>query len=104
MKHVLVSLVLACIPMAAVASLQISPPQHETASGGGVTPHRQLFDVKFVLVKAPSDPHEPGLDFGDGRAAITSLPLSPRYVLLSPIHDDPNMIVCRGWWCGDWPH
>ncbi|KRE94977.1 hypothetical protein ASG87_16995 [Frateuria sp. Soil773] len=95
----MVGLLLACAPLAA-ASVQDSP-----SAGGteGRASHRPLFDVKFVLVKAPVEPKEPHFDAGGELPAIQWRPLSSGYLSLGPVRSDPNVFVCRGWQCAGWP-
>lgn len=117
MKHLLYALALAmpCVPLAAVAMVAAEPPIHAGDKPGQAPHHRQLIEVKFVLVSAPPKGKQgPYFDFGNGRAAIRPQPSWDRHarlldggVMTPMLHGGfmtTNMYWCSGWECRDSRH
>jgi hypothetical protein len=106
------SLLLLALALPGTALAVASPPQQEhvgsDASSSARPPaHHPLFEVRYVLLKAPLPPREnpiPRIDMGDGKASIHTLPLAGGSLLMSSSgFMAPNTLMCRSWACMDQP-
>jgi len=104
-------LVLMCLGLALSVGCQAAavPQQHEDVGFAApvdarqARPHRPLFEVRYVLVRAtsPSRPDPmPAIDLGDGKAAIHPVALDgPGVVTVGSKFSNPNMELCHSWGC-----
>jgi hypothetical protein len=102
MKTMLIAALLAW-PCAAAAMVATEPQQATQSLSQGKAPHRQLFEVRYILRLAPAEPAGSAMpDVVMERGAPEIAPPSAGTVpalMLGVVHRDPNTIICYGWGC-----
>lgn len=107
------SLLLLALALPGTALAVAAPPQQEqvgrdTSSSARPPAHHQLFEVRYVLLRAkpvPRDDALPRIDMGDGKASIhpSSSFGGASQLMSSSLFLPPNTLVCRSWGCMDQP-
>lgn len=106
------SFLLFALALPATALAVAAPPQQEQVgrdvpSSAQPPAHHQLFEVRYVLLRAkpaPRDDSLPRIDMGDGKASIHPSSFGGSSQLMSSsLFLPPNTLVCRSWGCMDQP-